>query len=100
MSYSLRFHELALAEWRKLDCSVREILKKKLAERLDNPRVPAATLSGMPDCYKIKLRQQGYRLVYRVEDDIVFVTVIAIGRRDKSQAYVDAQARYKDAIDR
>jgi mRNA interferase RelE/StbE len=83
MSYKLRFHELALAEWRKLDGSVREPLKKKLAERLENPRVPAAALSGMADCYKIKMRSLGYRLVYRVDDDIVYVTVIAVGKRDR-----------------
>lgn len=34
MTYKLRFHELALAEWRKLDGSVREPLKKKMTERL------------------------------------------------------------------
>ena len=28
MSYKLRFHEVALAEWRKLDGSEREPLKK------------------------------------------------------------------------
>lgn len=93
MSYKLRFHEQALAEWRKLDGSVREPLKKKLAERLDNPRVPAAALAGMADCYKIKLQRVGYRLVYRVEDDIVFVTVIAVGKRDKLKVYETAQGR-------
>ena len=94
-SYKLRFHELALAEWQKLDGSVREPFKKKLAERLENPRVPSAALAGMPDCYKIKLRTLGYRLVYRVEDDIVFVTVVAIGRRDKNQVYRLAENRLK-----
>ena len=98
MPYKLRFHELALAEWRKLDGSVREVLKKKLAERIENPRVPAAALSSMPDCYKIKLRQQGYRLIYRVDDDIVFVTVIAVGRRDKNRAYDAAQSRIDDVV--
>jgi mRNA-degrading endonuclease RelE of RelBE toxin-antitoxin system len=44
--------------------------KKKLEERLANPRVPSAALHRMPDCYKIKLRTSGYRLVYRVEDDV------------------------------
>lgn len=67
MSYKLRFHELALIEWRKLDASVREPLKKKLAVRLENPRIPSAALSGMPDCYRIKLRNLGYRLIYRVD---------------------------------
>ncbi|MBP8277289.1 MAG: hypothetical protein KAX55_10400 [Propionivibrio sp.] len=44
----LRFHELALAEWRKLDNSIREPLKKKLAERLENPRIPASALHCAP----------------------------------------------------
>jgi mRNA interferase RelE/StbE len=93
MIYKLRFHELALVEWHKLDGSVRVTLKKKLAERLENPRVPAAALSGMPDCYKIKLKSVGYRLVYRVEEDVLYVTVIAVGRRDKKRVYDAAQQR-------
>lgn len=93
MSYKLRFHELALVEWQKLDSSVREPLKKKLAERLENPHVPAAALSGMTNCYKIKLRSVGYRLVYRVDEEIVFVTVIAVGKRDKEKVYKAAQSR-------
>ena len=76
MSYSLRFHEQALTEWRKLDGSIREPLKKKLAERLENPRQPSAALHGMPDCYKIKLRGVGYRLIYRVDEEVVSVMVI------------------------
>ncbi len=93
MSYRLRFHELALAEWRRLDAGLREQLKKKLAERLEHPRIPSAALSGMPDCYKIKLRSAGYRLIYRVDDTTVFVTVIAVGRRDKQKVYEVAQSR-------
>lgn len=93
MIYKLRFHELALTEWQKLDGSVRNPLKKKLAERLENPRVQSAALSGMADCYKIKLRGVGYRLIYRVEDDVLFVTVIAVGKRDKNQVYHAAQGR-------
>jgi mRNA interferase RelE/StbE len=93
MTYKLRFHELALAEWNKLDNSLREPLKKKLIERLENPHVAAARLSGMPDCYKIKLLRVGYRLVYRVDEDVVFVTVIAVGKRDKLKIYADAKSR-------
>jgi len=93
MSYKLRFHELALEEWRKLDNSIREPLKNKLAERLNNPRVPAAALAGVRDCYKIKLLRVGYRLVYRVEDETVFVTVIAVGKRDKLKVYDTAKSR-------
>ncbi|HBU0239337.1 TPA: type II toxin-antitoxin system RelE/ParE family toxin, partial [Klebsiella pneumoniae] len=39
------------------------------------------------DQYKIKLRGAGYRLVYRVEDDIVTVTVIGVGKRENDDIY-------------
>ena len=93
MSFKLRFHELAWAEWQKLDGSIKAPLKKKLLERLEEPRIPSAALSNMPDCYKIKLRQAGYRLIYEVEDSLVFVTVIAVGKRDKNQVYDTATTR-------
>ena len=93
MSYKLRFHELALKEWHKLDSTLQEQFKKKLAERLESPHVPTAALSGMPACYKIKLKKAGYRLVYRVEEEIVFVTVIAVGKRDKLKVYSAALGR-------
>lgn len=93
MSYSLLFHALALKEWKKLDDSIREQFKKKLAERLQQPRVPSSALSGMRDCYKIKLRSIGYRLVYKVDDDILFVSVISIGKRERFEAYRQALRR-------
>ncbi len=93
MTYKLRFHELALIEWNKLDGSIKSQFKKKLAERLEQPRLKSSALSGMKDCYKIKLRQPGYRIVYRVDDDIVSVTVIAAGKRNKEKVYQDAEKR-------
>lgn len=93
MTYQLRFHELALTEWQKLDGSIKEPFKKKLAERLENPRVVADSLNGMKNCYKIKLKRIGFRLVYRVDDNVVYVTVIAVGKRDKSVVYGAVKAR-------
>ncbi len=96
MPYKLRFHVLALREWRNLDASIREPFKKKLAERLREPRVPSAALHGMADCYKIKLHSLGFRLVYRVDHDEIFVTALAVGRRDRQRVYRQAVARLKD----
>lgn len=93
MSYKLRFHQLAWVEWQKLDNSIRAPLKKKLLERLENPYVLASALSGMENCYKIKLKSIGYRLVYRVDEEIVYVTVIAVGKRDKEKVYLAAPSR-------
>ncbi len=93
MTYSLAFRESALKEWKKLDPPIREQFKKKLAERLERPRVESARLSGMPDSYKIKLKSAGYRLVYQVEDRTVTVVVVAVGRRERNLAYKIALKR-------
>ncbi len=93
MSYELGFVEDALKEWRKLDATLREQFKNKLAERLTAPRVPAARLHGEPERYKIKLRSAGYRLVYEVRERPAMVVVIAVGRRDRNEVYVAASRR-------
>ena len=93
MSYSLKFKEDALKEWRKLDEHLREQFKKKLKERLHHPRVPASRLSGQKDRYKIKLRNVGYRLVYEVRDKEVVVLVVAVGKRERNAVYKMAAKR-------
>lgn len=40
----------------------------------------------MKDGYKIRLRRAGYRQAYRVDGDGIFVTVLAIGRREGNEA--------------
>ncbi|EKM3464141.1 TPA: type II toxin-antitoxin system RelE/ParE family toxin [Escherichia coli] len=93
MTYELAFDCRALKEWQKLGHTIREQFKKKLSERLENPRVPAARLHGHADCYKIKLRSSGYRLVYQVIDEKVVLLVIAVGRRESSEVYQIADLR-------
>lgn len=93
MNYELDFHPDALDEWGRLDKAVREQFKKKLAERLLNPRVPSAKLSGQKDRYKIKLRQAGYRLVYEVRDGVLIVVVVAVGKRERNAVYRKAARR-------
>ena len=93
MSYELEFLEEALAEWHRLDGSIKAQFKKKLAGRLDEPRLPSAKLSGHPDRYKIKLRSIGYRLVYEIQDGRLVVLVVAVGKRDKNAVYRAAEGR-------
>jgi mRNA interferase RelE/StbE len=35
----------------------------------------------------------GYRLVYQVQDDRVVVFVVAVGKREREQVYLDAGSR-------
>ncbi|PYD39319.1 type II toxin-antitoxin system RelE/ParE family toxin [Serratia plymuthica] len=93
MTYSLEFEEHALKEFKKLAPVLRDQFKKKLATVLENPCIPANRLSGLPDCYKIKLKASGYHLVYRVIDEEIVVLVLSIGKRERSEAYTAAKKR-------
>ena len=92
--YWIKFLPEAIEEWNALDGSVKEVLRKALKKRLQQPRTPGAQLHGdLRNCYKIKLRKQGYRLVYSVEDDALVVLVLAIDKREDMAAYRSAVER-------
>lgn len=93
MSYSLKFLPSALKEWKKLAPPIQKQFKKKLKERLSNPRNPASQLRGFTDVYKIKLRSVGYRLVYEVNDTEIIIYVIAVGKRERGLIYSKAEKR-------
>lgn len=97
--YSLEFNVQAKKEWDKLNSTIQLQLAKKLKERLANPRVEADKLRDMPDCYKIKLRSAGYRLVYEVVDGVLLVTVISVGKRDSLKVYKSAKFRLKSDLE-
>jgi len=93
MTYELEFDPRALKEWKKLGENVKDQFKKRLAVVLKNPRIESARLHDLPDCYKIKLKASGYRLVYQVRDKVITVFVVAVGKREKSAVYHDANQR-------
>ncbi len=87
MSYKLTFHPKALKEFKKLDNSLKEQFKKKLQERLKNPKVQKDKLSGFNEVYKIKLSTAGYRLAYEVRDNEILIIVLAVGQRENNKIY-------------
>ena len=92
--YRLKFVPDALAEWNALDGSIKNILRKLLKKRLEEPHQPGSHLHGdLRNCYKIKLKKQGYRLVYTVEDDVMVVLVLAVDKREDLAAYHAALER-------
>lgn len=93
MSYRLVFLASALREWEKLNPQIRQQFKKKLAARLETPRIEGDHLRVMKDCYKIKLRSAGYRLVYQVRDQDLVVAVVAVGKRERNAVYLAATGR-------
>ncbi len=95
MTYSLKFLPSALEEWENINNSIKQLFKKKLQQRLNNPHVPASRLRGFENHYKIKLKKAGFRLVYEVLDDENSILVIAIGKREDNLVYRQAQKRSK-----
>ena len=93
MTYELAFKKTALKEWNNLGATVQTQFKKKLINVLANPHIPGSKLSGATNLYKIKLRQAGYRLVYEVNDQVITVTVVAIGKREGGTVYKTALRR-------
>jgi mRNA interferase RelE/StbE len=79
---------------KKLSKELQEQFKKLLKRRVENPHVISSKLSGqLKDCYKIKLHQAGYRLVYQVNDAQMTILVITVGKRNKDKVYGVAEDR-------
>lgn len=93
MSYKVRFDKRALKEWERLDSSIRKVFAKHIIKRQETPHVPQAKLRGMPNCYKIKLKASGFRLVYEVIDNEMVIIVIAVGKREDNEVYASAKNR-------
>lgn len=92
--YKLKFDPDALKEWHALDGSVRAELKKVLTKRLVEPIIESARLHGhLNDCFKIKSKSSGYRLIYTVNKNAITVIVLSVGKRDKIAAYKKASNR-------
>lgn len=90
-----KVQEDALKEWQKLDKAIQQQFAKKLKKCCENPHVPSAKLRGIKDCYKIKLRTSGFRLVYQVIDDTLVIAVVAVGKRERSEVYNLASERLR-----
>lgn len=92
--FRIRFTDEAIKDWRKLDNSIRSELMKNLQPRLENPVLESARLKGvLGDCYKVKAPVTGYRLVYRIVEDVLVILVVAVGKREDSQVYKSAARR-------
>ena len=63
MTYELEFERRALKEWHKLGHTVREQFKKKLSERLKNPRVNRPGFPG--ECFICELRLPDHRFRWK-----------------------------------
>lgn len=92
MSLKLRFHPSAAGEWRRLDPQLRRQFEKKLIQVIELGGVGKRLRPTLQDCFKIKLRSSGYRLVYGLDEEKTPI-VLAVGKRDES--YLRAVKRHR-----
>lgn len=80
MAYSVDFTRSAAKGFKSLPVKEQERISKIVDGLADMPRPSQArSLKGYDDL--LRIRSGNYRLIYRVEEDVVAVLVIAIGHR-------------------
>jgi mRNA interferase RelE/StbE len=88
--YSVVFRPHAAKSFKKLDTADQRQIARKLHERSANPNVPGDRVREIPNAYKIKLRSSGIRLIYQTRENELVILVLAIGKREREEAYKDA----------
>lgn len=84
-------------EWDNIDHSVKRLFKRKLSSLILNPIVENNRLRGkLSNCFKIKLKRAGYRLVYEVRSQTVVLVVWAVDKREDNKVYNSAISRLRD----
>ncbi|MFS8368398.1 type II toxin-antitoxin system RelE family toxin [Acetobacter oryzifermentans] len=92
--YIIRFDPDALDEWDALDGSIRKLFEKFLTKLVINPFILGRRLNkDLDGCFKIKLRSQGYRIIYEVIENIITIYIWAVGKREDNAIYTTASQR-------
>lgn len=87
----------SLKEWDKIDHSIQKIFRKKLSSIVLNPIIINNRLRGkLSNCYKIKLKRAGYRLVYEVRSQTIVLIVWAVDKRNDDKVYDSAISRLRE----
>ena len=67
--------------------------KKKLEKLKENPFCGKLLSGKLKNWYKLYVAKKKIRIVYRIENEILVVEVISIGRRDKKEVYKTTEKR-------
>jgi mRNA interferase RelE/StbE len=75
-------------EIERLPGQYRQRIKQLLTDLTYNPRPRSAKkMRNFVDRYRIRVEQ--YRVVYRVEDDILLIEVLKVGKKEGAEFYED-----------
>ena len=97
MEYEIKFHPEALKEFCALDGSIKKLVKKQLDKLKTSPLLGEELgnkngydLSGYRKMYVSKKQ---IRIVYSVEENVLRVNIITIGKREGMEVYQTAAER-------
>ena len=97
MKYEIKFHPEALKEFCNLDGSIKKLVKKQLDKLKTSPFLGEELgnkngydLTGYKKMYACKKQ---IRIVYSVAENILLVSIIAIGKREDMEVYAVADQR-------
>lgn len=80
MAYRVDISPRAASEFRSLTKATQRRLQPHIDALAETPRPPGITkLSGTDDLYR--LRVGDYRIIYRIDDDVLHILVVMIGHR-------------------
>jgi mRNA interferase RelE/StbE len=80
MGYEVRIAPTAQRQYRKLPAEVRQRVAKALAALSEEPR-PSGVVKLRGSSNRWRIRIGDYRIIYRIEDEIVLVTILIIAHR-------------------
>ncbi len=91
MTWKVELTEAAEEDFSKLDGSLRKLVRKKLAKLEENPYI-GDELHNRSGCnlrgyYKLYFQGTRYRIVHRIEHDVILVLVVGIGQRAHGAVY-------------
>lgn len=86
--YRLEIKTMVLRQIEALPGRYRQRIRRTIAELVTEPRPQRALpLRTFPNRYRIRV--DDYRIVYRIEDDLLIVEVVKVGRKSGPEFYTD-----------
>ncbi|CAK7064176.1 MAG: hypothetical protein ENTB_02927 [Enterocloster aldenensis] len=102
MKWKIEYIKEALRDLKRLDPYNRKLVLKAIDKTAERPLPPPDGIgkplgnhasSKLSGCYKIKLRELGYRVVYQLVREGETMRIIVISVRDDDAVYKEAERR-------
>ena len=97
MGFNITWTQYSKSDYDNLDGSQRVFVDKALLRIRESGMDAGKPLAGeLAGCNKLKHRKMGLRIVFRqVETHVQIIQIVAIGKRDSSVVYTEAEQRLK-----